>query len=82
MLVLYEASIHKDFERNQVFWITWENVLSFTVLPVVKPEIMEIIIYSFWGLHVFLFCNTKIACTSLYNSLDLLFAFHSLISPS
>lgn len=41
MSVLYEVSVHKDF------WITWENALSFTVYPAVKPEIMERIIYSF-----------------------------------
>lgn len=75
--VIYEVSIHKDFKTNRVFWVAWKNALSFTLFPAVKHEIMERIIYSFRGLHLFLLCNTNIACTTLYNSLDLVFLFHS-----
>lgn len=34
--VIYEVSIHKVFETNQVFCVTWENALSFTLFPAVK----------------------------------------------
>lgn len=75
--VIYEVLIHKDSETNQAFWVMWENALSFTLFPAVKHKIMERIIYNFRGLHLFLLCNTNIACTPLYNSLDLVFVFHS-----
>lgn len=69
--VIYDVSIHKGFETNQVFKITWENPVSFILFPAIKDGIMEWIIYSFRGLHLFLFCSTNIVYALLYTSLDL-----------
>lgn len=69
--MIYKVSIHKGFETNQVFQVARENPISFTLFPAVKHEIMEWIIYSFRGLHLFCFAN--IVCTLLYTSLDLVF---------
>lgn len=74
--MIYEVSIHKGFETNQVFKVTWENPLSFTLFPAVKDGIMELIIYSFRGLHLFLFCSTNIVYALLYTSLGLVSVSH------